>query len=220
MIVFKRDVCRRVVTGGHNNNNMAHIWWVTATILFTFTVSATILLPGRMYGANAFVTIVQDWKYINHRCVCTKTCTSSPLSKASSTTMLGMGRKITIRIVGRKQGGEEWLEEACDMYLQRLKPTGFEVNTEWYKNNDALLKVHHEQSSSQASISKHVPIVLLDPTGIRCTSESFTDKIYQWLEEGGSRLVFVVGGGMLPIVQVLSMTCVQEILLILAIIFF
>lgn len=102
-----------------------------------------------------------------------------------------MARKITIRIVGRKQGGEAWLEEACDMYLNRLKPTGLEVATEWYKTDAALLKVHQESMES----SKYVPIVLLDPQGLRCTSEAFTENVYQWLEEGGSRLVFVIGGG-------------------------
>jgi hypothetical protein len=115
-----------------------------------------------------------------------------------SETALHMGRKITIRIVGRKQGSEDWLEDACDMYLQRLKPTGFEVITEWYKNNEALLKIHNEQhatTTSNHNSNKNIPIVLLDPNGIRCTSESFTDHIYEWLQIGGSRLVFVIGGG-------------------------
>jgi 23S rRNA pseudoU1915 N3-methylase RlmH len=182
MILFKRYACP--VLGDHNLNNMGYIWlWIATIQLFTFL--GTQQQPGQIYGADAFLSIVPDWKY-NYRYI------YCPLAKTS--TIVCMGRKVTIRIVGRKQGGEEWLEEACDMYLQRLKPTGFEVSTEWYKTNDALMKVHHEQSSPQA-ISKQVPIVLLDPTGIRCTSESFTDKIHQWLEEGGSRLVFVVGGG-------------------------
>jgi 23S rRNA pseudoU1915 N3-methylase RlmH len=142
----------------------------------------------RFREACAFVSIAQ-YMHNKQKWICTDI-----ESVTIASTTLYMGRKVMIRIVGRKQGGEEWLEEACDMYLKRLKPTGFEVCTEWYKTNDALLKVHNEQSSSQA-LTKHVPIVLLDPTGMRCTSESLTDKIYQWLEEGGSRLVFVIGGG-------------------------
>jgi Predicted SPOUT methyltransferase len=113
-------------------------------------------------------------------------------SRCLSTTSL-MARKVTIRIVGRKQGGEAWLEEACDMYLTRLKPSGLEVGTEWYKNDAALIKVHKESLESLSS--KYVPMVLLDPRGLRCSSESFTDHVYQWLEEGGSRLIFVIGGG-------------------------
>jgi Predicted SPOUT methyltransferase len=111
----------------------------------------------------------------------------------NSVIVLCMGLKVTIRIVGRKQGGEKWLDDACDMYLKRLKPTGFEVVTEWYKNNAALVKVQTE--TSQSSLTKYVPVVLLDPTGLHCTSEKFADYVYKWLEEGGCRLVFVIGGG-------------------------
>jgi Predicted SPOUT methyltransferase len=104
--------------------------------------------------------------------------------------VLFMGLKVTIRIVGRKQGGEEWLEEACDMYLTRLKqPSGLEVTTEWHKSDAALLK------GVAADCDKNVPVVLLDPLGSRMTSEKLADNIYQWLEKGGSRLVFVIGGG-------------------------
>ena len=165
------------------NNKVICLWFMT-TVLLTFTITTR-----RMHGAYAFVSIEQ-YSNCKQKCNCANFCSV----RSTSTTTLCMGRKITIRIVGRKQGGEEWLEEACDMYLKRLKPTGFEVFTEWYKTNDALLKVHYEQSSSQAT-TKYVPTVLLDPTGIRCTSEALTDKIYQWLQEGGSRLVFVIGGG-------------------------
>ena len=37
-------------------------------------------------------------------------------------------------------------------------------------------------------------MILLDPLGKMCTSELFSEKMYQWLEEGGSRLTFVIGG--------------------------
>jgi Predicted SPOUT methyltransferase len=120
-------------------------------------------------------------------------CYSKVRGLKPSSPALYMGRKITIRIVGRKQGGEEWLEDACDMYLKRLKPTGFEVCTEWYKNDAALIKVQTE--TMESSLTKYIPIVLLDPKGIRCTSELFTEYVYDWLEEGGSRLVIVIGGG-------------------------
>lgn len=175
MIHLKRDDCRA------GDKNRPYIGPMAAILsIFIFMTNGT--------GAFAFVSTIQ---YLSHNWICG--CTDFNQFITSST-RLHMGRKVTIRIVGRKQGGEEWLEEACEMYLKRLKPTGFEVSTEWFKTNDALLKVHHDQSSSQAQ-TKHVPIVLLDPTGIRCTSEVLTDKIYQWLQEGGSRLVFVIGGG-------------------------
>ena len=106
----------------------------------------------------------------------------------SATTILQMGLKVTIRIVGRKTS-EQWLEDACDMYLQRLKPSGIEMETIWHKNDAALVKgVGTDYDKSAATV------VLLDPTGKTYTSETFADNIYKWLEEGGSRLVFVIGG--------------------------
>jgi Predicted SPOUT methyltransferase len=107
----------------------------------------------------------------------------------SGHTILKMGLKVTIRIVGRKQGGEEWMEQACDMYLTRLKPSGLEIGTEWHKNDAALLK------GVTTDHDKNTPVVLLDPAGTTLTSEKLTDSIYRWLEQGGSRLVFVIGGG-------------------------
>jgi 23S rRNA pseudoU1915 N3-methylase RlmH len=104
-------------------------------------------------------------------------------------TTLRMGLKVTIRIVGRKQGGEEWMEQACDMYLTRLKPSGLEIGTEWHKNDAALVK------GVTTDHDKNTPVVLLDPAGTTLTSEKLTDNIYRWLEQGGSRLVFVIGGG-------------------------
>jgi len=105
-----------------------------------------------------------------------------------SITSLRMGRKVTIRIVGRKTS-EQWLEDACDMYLQRLKPSGLELETVWHKNDGALVKgVNSDYDKSSASV------VLLDPTGKTLTSEKLADNIYRWLEDGGSRLVFVIGG--------------------------
>lgn len=104
------------------------------------------------------------------------------------TTGLQMGLKVTIRIVGRKTS-EQWLEDACDMYLKRLKPSGLEVETVWHKNDAALVKcVFSDYNKSSASV------VLLDPTGKTPTSEKLADNIYRWLEDGGSRLVFVIGG--------------------------
>ena len=37
-------------------------------------------------------------------------------------------------------------------------------------------------------------VVLLDPRGKSKSSEQFSEDLYEWLNEGGSRLVFVLGG--------------------------
>jgi len=46
-------------------------------------------------------------------------------------------------------------------------------------------------------------VVLLDPRGYCCSSEDFSTYLYKWLDEGGSRLVFVIGGadGLPPILK-------------------
>jgi len=104
-----------------------------------------------------------------------------------------MGLQVTIRIVGRKTS-EPWLEEACDMYARRLQPSTLDVTTVWHKNDAALLK------AVATDYDKRDTVVLLDPgsdsttPAMMLTSERLADKVYQWLEDGGSRLVFVIGG--------------------------
>jgi 23S rRNA (pseudouridine1915-N3)-methyltransferase len=99
-----------------------------------------------------------------------------------------MGLKTTIRIVGRKSGSESWLEDACSMYETRLKPANIDVQTEWHKNDQSLTK------GVQSDYVRNVPVVMLDPRGKRFTSEQFTDDFYKWMEIGGSRMVFCIGG--------------------------
>ena len=95
--------------------------------------------------------------------------------------------KVNIRIVGRKTS-EPWLEEGVQMYETRLQSSNVQVETTWHKDNAALLK------GVNADQSKQHTIVLMDPLGKTTTSEVFADKLYDWLEEGGSRLCFVIGG--------------------------
>lgn len=108
-----------------------------------------------------------------------------------TTTTELFGMRVTIRIVGRKSGGEPWLEEACTMYRTRLKPSGIEIVTEWYKHDDALIKSVLQDYEKQ----KDLPIILLDPTGKTYSSEELATELYRMLEMGGSRVVFVIGGG-------------------------
>jgi 23S rRNA (pseudouridine1915-N3)-methyltransferase len=95
---------------------------------------------------------------------------------------------VNIRIVGRKNGGEKWLESSYSTYETRLKPTNLKVTTLWHKSDDDLVK------AVQGDESKNHKVVVLDPLGKMCTSEKFSDDMYRWLEEGGSRLTFVIGG--------------------------
>ena len=100
---------------------------------------------------------------------------------------LFMGLQIKIRTVGRKNGNELWLDDAYSMYETRLSST-LQVETTWHKNNADLIKgISMDQD-------KGYSIVLLDPTGQTMTSERLTERMYEWLDQGGSRLVFVIGG--------------------------
>jgi 23S rRNA (pseudouridine1915-N3)-methyltransferase len=107
---------------------------------------------------------------------------------AAGVSYLYMGMNVNIRIVGRKSGSEKWLEEACSMYETRLRPSNVEVETTWHKDNQALTK------GIDADRSKGHTLVLLDPLGSIKTSEKFSDDMYEWLDRGGSRLSFVIGG--------------------------
>lgn len=100
---------------------------------------------------------------------------------------LSMGLQIKIRTVGRKNGNEPWLDDAYSMYETRLSST-LQVETTWHKNNGDLIKgISIDQDKGHS-------IVLLDPTGQTMTSERLTERMYEWLDRGGSRLVFVIGG--------------------------
>jgi 23S rRNA (pseudouridine1915-N3)-methyltransferase len=101
---------------------------------------------------------------------------------------ISMGLEVKIRTVGRKNGGEPWLESAYTTYNTRLKSTNLCVTTQYHKNDEELLK------GIVADENKNHKVVLLDPTGKMCTSEVFADDMYRWLEQGGSRLTFVIGG--------------------------
>jgi 23S rRNA (pseudouridine1915-N3)-methyltransferase len=117
------------------------------------------------------------------------TTTSRATSSSCATrrgVRLHMVMEVKIRIVGRKS--EKWIEEAYAIYEKRLKPASIDVETEWHKTDDALLKgISSDQQKGHA-------VVLLDPNGPSYTSERFTTDFYKWMEQGGSRLVFVIGG--------------------------
>ena len=101
---------------------------------------------------------------------------------------ISMGLEVKIRMVGRKNGGEKWLESAYSTYDTRLKSTNMKVSTQYHKNDIELIKgVESDESKSHTC-------VLLDPLGKMCTSEVFSEKVYNWLQDGGSRLTFVIGG--------------------------
>ena len=108
-------------------------------------------------------------------------------SGKSSSLPLSMALDVKIRIVGRK-GAEKWLDDGYAMYEKRLRPAGINVQTHYHKNDNDLVK------GVTADDDKNHSVVLLDPLGRVLTSEKFADDLYNWFDEGGSRLTFVIGG--------------------------
>lgn len=99
---------------------------------------------------------------------------------------LRMGLQVTIRIVGRK-ASEKWIEQGIKMYETRLKGA-IDVETIFHKNDDQLRK------GFDADRSKNVPTILMDPLGKAHSSEKFSETMFQMLQDGGSRLSYIIGG--------------------------
>lgn len=107
--------------------------------------------------------------------------------RATRTVVPTMALDIKIRIVGRKNA-EKWLDDGYAVYETRLKPANVQVTTIYHKNDAELLK------GVAADSGKSHAVALLDPQGQTLDSEEFADRLYDWLEEGGSRITFVIGG--------------------------
>mmetsp|Transcript_59162 Transcript_59162/g.86593 ORF Transcript_59162/g.86593 Transcript_59162/m.86593 type:complete len:215 (+) Transcript_59162:66-710(+) len=97
---------------------------------------------------------------------------------------IAYGLKVTIHIRGKASGGEKWISEGYDEYERRLK-SSIELSTKWYKSDQELISGIKKESGS---------LVCLDENGKGFSSREFSDLVYQNLEEGGSRLSFVIGG--------------------------
>jgi 23S rRNA (pseudouridine1915-N3)-methyltransferase len=89
--------------------------------------------------------------------------------------------KIKILSVGKFK--DDWLENAIEIYTQRL--TG-KMQIEWAfaKDDKQLLQL----------LSNEPNVICLDPEGLMQTSEEFSLYLFKSLEKGGSRLSFVIGG--------------------------
>jgi len=138
--------------------------------------------------ANTFGSLCNAFS-MNHRSLnrSSKTLHISHRRRQSSNDIT-MGLEVKIRMVGRKNGGEKWLEAAYSTYETRLKPTNLKVTTQYHKSDHELIK------GTEADANKNHKVILLDPLGNMFTSETFSENMYRWLEEGGSRLTFVIGG--------------------------
>lgn len=175
-------VLLQVLFFAENKTVVAYIPFVRTPMSTLFTGDATPFLNHDKY---------------NH-CYCGHFHSSSKLrsqssqlfSRTSSSSWLYMGMQIKIRIVGKVKNGssDKWLQDAYKMYDGRLKSNGLDVATVWHKNDNDLI------SGISTDIQKGHSIILLDPNGKSMTSERFSTNLYDWLENGGSRISFVIGG--------------------------
>lgn len=90
----------------------------------------------------------------------------------------------TILIVGKKNGGESFIDEGCALYEKRLRPT-MTVNTVFLKSDEALV---------DAAMAAKGTVMALDESGKEYTSREFSDVVFKGLEDGGAALTFIVGG--------------------------
>lgn len=89
--------------------------------------------------------------------------------------------KIHIISVGKTK--EAWLQEAVEIYQERLLGQ-VQFQFSWVKDNDQLIQL----------TSKERRAIALDPKGKSYTSEQFSDLFYKEIEAGGAQLAFIIGG--------------------------
>ena len=89
-----------------------------------------------------------------------------------------------IIVVGKRNGGEEWISKGYSEYEKRLLPT-MNLQTTFLKSDDELIK---------AAQSAKGHIIALDEKGKQYTSVRFTDMLYSGFEKGGSTVTFIIGG--------------------------
>ena len=89
--------------------------------------------------------------------------------------------KIKIYTVGKTK--EQWLQDALEIYEERLMPS---LSFEWIlAKNDEQLKQFLEKEAN---------FICLDPNGKQYSSKEFSLFLLRSIQEADSRLSFVIGG--------------------------
>ena len=95
---------------------------------------------------------------------------------------------VTIEVVGKAGGGESSLwASGINEYSKRLKPH-LTLSHNFHKTDEAQLKKFNDL------LGKRHGLIVLDPLGLKVTSEEFATQMYSKLESGGNRLSFIIGG--------------------------
>ncbi|CAM9844751.1 unnamed protein product, partial [Choristocarpus tenellus] len=94
------------------------------------------------------------------------------------------GLKVLVRIKGKRSREEDYTSQAYNEYAKRLRPV-LSLETIWHKTDDDM----------EAAVRSDAGVVVcLDEGGSQMNSQTFSSFLFSKLEEGGSRLTFVVGG--------------------------
>ncbi|CAN0161648.1 unnamed protein product [Discosporangium mesarthrocarpum] len=94
------------------------------------------------------------------------------------------GLQVLVRIKGKRSREDDYTNEAYEEYAKRLRPV-LSLETHWHKTDEDLETAARKDSGV---------VVCLDENGSLMDSPTFSRFLFSKLEEGGSRLTFVVGG--------------------------
>lgn len=89
--------------------------------------------------------------------------------------------KLKIITIGKTK--EDWLDQALNEYIKRLRPI-LSIEFRIVKSNEQLL----------TSVQKENLCICLDPKGVKFTSEAFASYLETKFIEGKSQLSIVIGG--------------------------
>lgn len=90
-----------------------------------------------------------------------------------------------IFIVGKRNGGEEWIQNGCLEYEKRLQPV-MNIQTVFLKSDEELVRVSRTLKGT---------VFALDENGKQSTSIEFSNILYEkGFRDGGSYVNFLVGG--------------------------
>lgn len=116
-----------------------------------------------------------------------KVSTTSALLKSSTAPGLSNTKRYlttNILIVGKRNGGEDWIADGCAEYEKRLSVT-MSLSTTFCKSDDDLVK--HAKAAKGT-------IFAMDEHGKQHTSIDFSKILYKGFEDGGAHVTFIVGG--------------------------
>lgn len=94
----------------------------------------------------------------------------------------------TIIVVGKKNAGEDFINDGCLEYEKRLQTT-MNINTIYLKSDEHLV----DACLGNNPITRGT-VFALDENGSQYGSRKFSSVLYKGLEDGGAHVTFIIGG--------------------------